>query len=61
MAIERFKCARNSPVSWSTIGSTWWGPEEIFKRRVLRRLENTILRLVFTNTVCHTRIVLLIS
>ena len=47
MAIESFKCARHSLVCWSAIGPTMVGPGKIFKTEVLRRLENTILRLYF--------------
>ena len=52
MAIENSQYARNSLVSFT--GPTIVGSEEeIFKIKVLRRLENTILRLVFANAVLH--------
>ena len=60
MAIESFQCARHSPVCRSTIGPTMVGPGKNFKMKVLRRLENTILRLAFVNAVLHKRAILLI-
>ena len=52
MAIENFQCARHSLVS--VIRLTMVGPgEKIFKKQLLRRLENAILRLVFENAVLH--------
>ena len=47
MAVESFKCARHYLVCISTTGPTMVGPGKIFKMKALRRLENTILRLVF--------------
>ena len=55
MAMESFQCARHSLGYMSTIG-----PGKIFNIEVLRRLENTILRFVFANTVFHKGMILLI-
>ena len=60
MAIESFKCARHSQYAGLLLGPPWMSPEKIFKTEVLRRLENTSLRLVFANTVFHKRVILLI-
>ena len=52
MAIGNFQCARNSPVFRFIIGPNMVGPgEQIFNIKILRRLENANLRLVFANTV----------
>ena len=52
MAIENFQCARHSLVS--VIGLTMVGQGgKAFKVEVLRRLENSILRLVFAHAVLH--------
>ena len=60
MAIESLKCGRHSLVCRSTTRPTMVGPEKIFKLKVLRRLYNTILRLLFANTVFHKGVILLI-
>ena len=52
MAIKSFQCTRNSLIS--VIRPTMVGHgEKIFKTKVLRKLENAILRLVFGNIVLH--------
>ena len=59
MAVENFQCARYSLVP--AIGPIMVGPEEkIFQIKVLRRLENAILRLVFVDAVLHKIAILLI-
>ena len=58
MAIENFQCTRHSLVS--VIGPTMIGPaEKIFKIKILRRLENASLRLVFEISVFHKIAILL--
>ena len=58
MIIESFKGARHSLVS--AIGPTMgWNGEKVFKIKVIRRLENIILRLVFANAVLRKITILL--
>ena len=53
--------AKASLMPVSIKGPTIVGPgEKIFKMKVLRRLENVSLGLVFANTVFHKRVILLI-
>ena len=52
MAIDNFQCARHSVVS--IIEPTKVRPgKKRFKIKVLRRLENAILRLIFANKALH--------
>ena len=60
MAVESFECARHSLLSRSTVGPSRVGPGKSFKIKVPRRLEYTILRLVFANTIFHKRAILII-
>ena len=41
-------------------GPTWMGPEKFFRIKVIRRLENTILKLVSPDTLFHKKTILLI-